>query len=152
VGETFEGGRVGMAVGEKAAVRPLSSIALALLGAALMLLGLLLPWGFDLAFAVDCERGSDCAFAVIEHGAGAIVAVVWAILRLRAPGRRSMAGGLLLGTGIASGFMWVGHLGYVVFRPGSALQLGWYAGFLGTLLILAAGWVAVREPPESLGP
>jgi hypothetical protein len=153
VGEVLEGGRVSMAVGQKeSAVRRRSSIGFALIGAALMVLSLFLPWAFDLAFAVDCVRGSDCVFGVIEHGAGAIVAVVWVILRLRAPRRRSVGGGVLLGTGIASAFMWIGHLGYVVFRPGSALQLGWYAGFLGTALILVAGWVAVRESPESLEP
>jgi hypothetical protein len=142
-----------MAVDEKeAVVGRLSSIGLALVGAALMVLALFLPWAFDLAFAVDCERGSDCVFGAIEHGAAAIVAIVWAIGRLRSPRRRSVGGGLLLGAGIASAFMWIGHLGYVVFRPGSTLQAGWYAGFLGTALVLVAGWVALRESPEPLEP
>jgi hypothetical protein len=126
---------------------------LALAGAVLLGLGCWLPYSSsgDTEFAVFQRHGgaSGQLYFAVEPAAVMVVAAVLGLMLLRGP-LPAVWTGVLMAIGAQTALMWVGYLGSTLTAPsygngqGPHVKVGGWIGLAGSLVIAAAGVVALR--------
>jgi TIR domain len=118
---------------------------LAVLGAALLVVGALIP--FNVASPGGARVVADDSWLAVDPIATAI-AVLGTIMLLYV-GNRRLAGGILIALGVGTALFWVRYAGIPVAQWAREMdgvaspRLGGFVGLAGGLIILAAGWRAV---------
>jgi uncharacterized protein DUF2510 len=132
---------------------------LAIAGAILLGIGCWLPYNSQSGteyeiFQHDNGYSGQLYFA-IEPAAVMIVAAVLGLLLLRAP-MAAVWSGVLIAIGAQTALMWVGYLGSSLTANyggtgGPHVKAGAWVGIAGSLVIVAAGVLALRAAPTTAG-
>jgi Protein of unknown function (DUF2510) len=133
---------------------------LALAGAIILGLGCWLPYSHqpgvgDVAIFQNGGGYSGQLYFAVEPAAVAIAAAAIGLMLLRGP-LPAVWAGVMIGTGAQTALMWVGYLGSTMAAnygtgPSPHVKAGGWVGLAGSLVIAAAGAVALRAVPSGSG-
>ena len=129
---------------------------LALAGAIVLGLGCWLPYesqdGIDYQVFQHGGGYAGQLYYAVEPAAVMILAAVIGIMLLRS-GLSAVWPAALITTGCQTCLLWVGYIGGVATPSyGGHLKAGAWVGLVGSLMIAAAGVIALRMPGESAAP